>query len=276
MQSRRKSVSLIKFLIIILLGIWSLFPVFWNLMTAIKDRSDIFSQTPKFIFSPDWSAIKTAFSPGSASIYQYLWNSIIIGLGATCITLLIGIMAAYSLSKNRFKYKSVIWLLILATRLLPPISTIIPLFMMASKYRLIDTYILMILINVALNLPFSIWLLKSFFDSIPTEIQEASNIDGCTVFQSVIHILIPLVAPGVATAATFTFVQVWNEYTFSSIFTGTKVQTLPLLVAASRGEDMFMWQDMSARTSVLLVPVVLLGLYLQKNLVGGLTAGAIK
>jgi len=263
-------------IVIALLVVWSIFPIYWNIVTSIKTRNDIFSLVPKFRFTPDYSAFKTAFTPGSSSIYKYLKNSVIISLGATLTTLIIATMAAYSISKNKFRLKSIIWFVILATRLLPPISTIIPMFLFASKLKLIDTYFLMICINVTLNIPFSIWLLKSFFDSIPVEIQEASIIDGCTTFQSVTKIILPLVAPGIATAATFVFVQVWNEFTFSFIFSSTKIRTLPMLIAQARGDDIFMWQDMAAITTIQMIPVLLIGLYLQKHLVSGLTTGAIK
>jgi len=263
-------------IIVALFVVWSIFPIYWNIVTSIKTRNDIFSMVPKFSFVPDYSAYKTAFTPGSSSIYKYLKNSIIISLGATFSTLIIATMAAYSISRNNFKFKRIIWFVILATRLLPPISTIIPMFLFASKLKLIDTYFLIMCINVALNIPFSIWLLKSFFDSIPAEIQEASIIDGCTTFQSVRHIVLPLVAPGIATAATFVFVQVWNEFTFSFIFSSTKIRTLPMLIAQARGDDIFLWQDMAAVTTIQMIPVLLIGLYLQKHLVSGLTTGAIK
>ncbi len=276
MSVKRKIQVILTALVVLMLALWSMFPIFWNVVTSIKSRADIFSLTPKFIFSPDWSAVVKAFTPGSSSIYRYLHDSFMVALGATGVTLILGIMAAYSLSRNRFTLRSSIWFVILATRLLPPISTIVPLFLMVSKLRLVDTYPLLIGINVALNLPFCIWLLKSFFDSVPMEIQEASIVDGCTVFQSVTRILLPLAAPGIATAVTFIFVQVWNEYTFASIFTATNIRTLPILIAESRGEDIFLWQDMAVRTSIQLIPALALGLYLQKHLVGGLTAGSIK
>ena len=261
---------------LVLLALWSVFPIFWNATTAIKSRADIFSMVPTFIFSPDWSALETAFSPGSSSVYKYLYNSLIISLGATLSTVVLGTMAAYVLSRYKFRFRGLIWFVILSTRLLPPISTAVPLFLMASSLQLVDTHFFLICLNIALNIPFSIWLLKSFFDSIPMEIQEASIVDGCNAFQSVRYIVLPLVAPGIATAATFVFIQVWNEYTFASIFSATKVRTLPVLIAESRGEDIFMWQDMAARSMIQMVPALLLGLYLQKHLVGGLTAGAVK
>lgn len=127
-------------LVVLLLVVWSSFPIIWNILTSIKNRADIFSLEPKIFFTPDWSSFKTAFTPGSSSIYNYLNNSLKIAIGATSITLVIGIMAAYPLSRKNFKFKSSIWIMILATRLLPPISTIVPLFLLASKFKMVDTY----------------------------------------------------------------------------------------------------------------------------------------
>ncbi len=264
------------FLIIGVLLVWSLFPIYWNILTSVKTRSEIFSFTPKFLVKPDWSAYASALSPKSNSVYNEMKNSVIIAFGATFITLLISLMAAYSFSRMKFKISGALWILILATRLLPPISTIIPLFLLGSSMRLIDTHVFLICIDVALNTPFCIWLLKSFFDSVPFEIQEASVVDGCSTFQSVWYILMPLVAPGIATAATFVFVQVWNEFTFAYIFSVINSRTLPVLIAEAQGEDVFLWQDMAARTTLQMIPVLLLALYLQKHLVGGLTAGSVK
>ena len=276
MKVRKLLFKAVMLLILAFLVIWSVFPIYWNILTSFKERTDIFSFTPKFFVKPNWSAYETALTPGTASIYKYLNNSLITAIGATSITLILGIMAAYSFSRNRFRGKYALWLLVLATRLLPPISTIVPIFLMASKLKLVDTHILLICINVALNIPFSVWLLKSFFDSVPMEVQEASIVDGCSTFQSVAYILLPLAAPGIVTAAMFIFVQVWNEFTFAFIFSATKTTTLPVIIAQAQGEDVFLWQDMSARTTIQMIPVLLLSLYLQKHLVGGLTVGAVK
>lgn len=277
MRAKKNIARAIRILILIVLVVWSVFPIYWNILTSLKERTEIFSFTPKFwVTSPNWSAYETALTPGSASIYKYITNSLTIAIGATVLTLLFGIMAAYSFSRNHFRGKGLLWLLVLATRLLPPISTIVPLFLMASKLNLVDTHILLICVDVALNIPFSIWMLRSFFDSVPLEVQEASIVDGCSTLQSVVHIMLPLAAPGIVTVAMFVFVQVWNEYTFSFIFSATKTTTLPVIIAQAQGEDVFMWQDMAARTSIQMIPVLFLGLYLQKHLVGGLTAGAVK
>lgn len=261
---------------LILLFVWSLFPIYWNIVTSIKVRADIFASSPTFLFIPTFEFWEKALTPGSNSVYQFLYNSIIVAIGTTSLTLMVATMAAFAFSRYRFRFRGSLLFLILATRLLPPISALIPIFLLVNTFGLIDTKLVLILIVSTLNIPFSIWLLKTFFDSIPSELYEVSLVDGCTVFQSIRHIILPLVAPGLATTATFVFVQAWNEFTFAFVFTSTQARTLPVVIAQARGDDIFLWQDMATRTSILMIPALLIGLYLQKHLVSGLTAGSIK
>jgi multiple sugar transport system permease protein len=275
-HNRKTFVRIPLALFLLVLTLWSLFPIYWNFVTSIKKRADIFADIPKFRFIPVFDYWIKALAPGSNSVYRHLGNSFFIACGTMALTLLISTMAAYAFSRFRFRFKSPLLFVILATRLLPPISALIPIFMLTNTLGLMDTKIILVLITTTLNTPFSIWLLKTFFDSIPGELYEASLVDGCTSFQSIYHIILPLVAPGLATASTFVFVQAWNEFTFAFIFSSTRARTLPVLIAQARGDDIFLWQDMATRSSILMIPALIIGLYLQKHLVGGLTAGSIK
>ena len=167
-------------------------------------------------------------------------------------------------------------LFVLATRLLPPISAVVPLFMVMNSLRLIDTYWVLLLIYTALNVPFSTWLLKSFIDAVPKDLEESAQVEGCSTIQALWHVILPSVAPGLAATAVFVFVLSWNEFMFAFIFTSIDVRTMPVLLAEARGEGQFLWQDMAAQSTILMIPALLLGLYLQRYLVKGLTAGAIK
>jgi len=217
------------------LVIWSVFPIYWNLITSIKERADIFSSTPTFLFKPTFTYWQKALTPGSNSVYQFTFNSIIVALGTTVLTLLVATMAAFAFSRYKFKFRGTLLLIILATRFTPPNSVhSYRLFLLVNSLRLLDTKLILVLIISTLNIPFSIWLLKTFFDSIPSELYEVSLVDGCTVLQSIRHIILPLVAPGLATAATFVFVQAWNEFTFAFVFTSTQARTLPVVIAQAR------------------------------------------
>jgi multiple sugar transport system permease protein len=261
---------------LLILCIWSLLPIVWNMLTSIKSRTDIFAMPPKLIFEPNFDAYRTAFGRGGASILPNLTNSLIIALGTMFATLIIASLAAYAFSHFRFRGRSSLMMTVLATRLLPPISAVVPLFMLMNSLRLIDTHLVLILIYSALSVPFATWLIKAFIDAIPRELEESAMVEGCTALGALWRITIPLAAPGLATTAVFVFVLAWNEFLFAFLFTSVDARTMPVLIAQARGDDQFLWQQMASQATVLMFPALLLGLYLQRYLVKGMTAGAVK
>lgn len=260
-----------------LLTAWSLLPVFWNVLTSVKTRIDIFAYPPKFFVVPDFSAYGRALAfQGGQSIWPNMINSIVVAVFTTIVTLILASLAAYAFSRFKFRGRSTLLYLMLATRLLPPMVTIIPLFLLMSRLNLIDTHLVLIIIYSALNIPFATWLTKAFFDTIPRELEEAGLIDGCSWLQALWRITLPLAAPGLAAAAIFIFVLSWNEFTFAFMFTSVKARTLPLLIAQARGDDQIYWQDMAAQATLLIALPLLVALVMQRRLVRGLTAGALK
>lgn len=263
-------------LVLVLFVIWSLTPIVWNVLTSLKQRVDIFTTPPRLFFEPTLEYYGHALGSSSTSVYPNLKNSLIVAVGTAVLALSFSTMAAYALSRYRFRGRRQVMFMILATRLLPPISAVVPLFMMMNSLGLIDTYWVLLLILGALNIPFSTWLLKSFIDTVPKDIEESAQVEGCSTLQALWHVILPLVAPGLAATAIFVFVLTWNEFVFAFIFTSVEVRTMPVLLSEARGADQFFWQDMAAQSTILMVPVLLLALYLQRYLVKGLTAGAIK
>jgi multiple sugar transport system permease protein len=185
-------------------------------------------------------------------------------------------MAAYSFSRFRFKGRFVLLFTILATRLLPPIAAVIPMFLLMSNLRLIDTQLVLIIIYCALNIPFAIWMMKTFFDGISVDLEEAAKIDGCSWFRTLYSITIPLAAPGMAATSIFVYVLAWNEFMFALIFTRTQAVTMPIVIAQTMGELGIYWQDMAVLVIIVMFPVFLFGFWMQKYLVRGLTVGALK
>ena len=263
-------------ILLFLLCMWSILPILWNILTSFKQRTDIFAMPPKLFFEPNFSAYQSALGTGTGSIYRELTNSVVISIGAMIVTLVIASLAAYSFSHFRFRARSSLMFGVLATRLLPPISAVVPLFMLMNNWKLIDTHWVLIFIYSALSLPFSIWLIKSFIDAIPRELEESALVEGCTPLQALWYITMPLAAPGLATTAVFVFVLAWNEFLFAFLFTSLNARTMPVLLAQARGEDQFLWQQASAQATILMGPALLLGLFMQRYLVKGLTAGAGK
>lgn len=258
------------------LVIWSVLPIVWNVLTSFKSRVDIFTSPPRFFFEPTFEYYAAILRPGGRSVYPYLVNTITIAALTTIITLFVAALAAYAISRFQFKGRRVAMYAVLATRLLPPIAAVVPLFMLMNRLRLIDTHIGLTLIYCALGVPFAVWLLKSFFDAVPKEIEEAAMIEGCNRLQTLRYVTMPLAAPGLMATAVFVMIIAWNEFMFAFMFTSVEAKTLPILISEARGEDQFLWQDMASKATILMLPPLMLGWYLQRYLTRGLTAGALK
>jgi multiple sugar transport system permease protein len=273
-KSLLKSFS--KYVQLGLLLSFSAVPIVWIFLTSFKNRFDTFSYPPKLFFHPDPSVYFRFLTPGTESILDKLLNSSIIAIGGTLFTLFTSCLAAYAFSRYQFKGRTVLLYLVLASRLLPPITAVIPLFMLMNSLGLIDTHFCLIIIYSALNLPFAIWMMKSYFDGIPMELELAAQIDGCSKFKALRHITLPLATPGMVATAIFVFVLSWNEYMFAFIFTSVNAKTVPVRIAETLGELQIYWQDMATLAMIVILPAVLFSYYMQKHMVKGLTAGALK
>jgi multiple sugar transport system permease protein len=274
---RRRSAAAGFGMLVLLLMFWSLLPIGWNLLTSVKTRMDIFAVPPKLLVRPDFSAYGRALAfSGGQSVWPNMINSSIIAMVSTVLTVGLAALAAYAFSRYTFRGRLALLYAMLGTRLLPPLTTVIPLFLLMSRLHLIDTHAVLIIIYTALNIPFATWLIKSFFDTIPRELEEAGQIDGCSGLRALWHITMPLAAPGLAASAIFVFVLAWNEFTFAYMFTSSKARTLPLLIAQAQGDDQIFWQDMAAQATILMILPLLVVLLMQRQLVRGLTAGALK
>jgi multiple sugar transport system permease protein len=263
-------------LLLAILIVWSLTPIFWNVLTSLKQRTDIFARPPRVFFKPTLEYYGNALGPGGSSVYKNMRNSLIAAFGTTALTIVVSSLAAYAFSRYRFRGRRSMMLAVLATRLLPPICAIIPLYMVMSDLNLLDTHLVLILIYSALSVPFSIWLLKSFIDAVPRELEESALVEGCTPVSALWRVTLPLAAPGMVAAAVFIFVLSWNEFIFAFMFTSVDARTMPVLMAESRGDDQFFWQDMASQATLLMLPVLALGIYLQRYMIKGMTTGAIK
>jgi multiple sugar transport system permease protein len=264
-------------ILLIALVAYNLLPIVWVISTSFKSRLDILAFPPHFLFTPQLDAYKNMLTFQGDVIRRSLLNSILVAIGSTCLSLFLASLAAFSFSRFQFKGRMILLLLILFTRLLPPITAVIPLFLMINSWGLFDTHLALILIYTALSIPFGTWLMKSFFDGVPRELEEAAMVDGTTPFGAYLRITIPLAAPGMAASAIFLFVLAWNEFMFAFIFTSTAARTVPVMITqTAMGEYKINWADMAAITTVVIVPILIFTLLVQKHLVKGLTAGAIK
>ena len=252
----------------------NLIPIVWGFMISIRQPGDAFSIPPKLIFDPTLIFhYQVWFERGFLS---FLWNSLIIAAGTIGISVPIGTMAAYGLARMKSKHSGKLLFGLLAVRMFPQILLAIPFFVMARGLGMIDSYWMMILSMVAINQPFTIWLMRSFFLDVPIELDEAAMIDGCDRWQAFWMIVLPAVRPGLAVTSLFSALLAYNEFLFALILTGSRTKTLPVAIAEYGGEDIAYWSLSAAGAIGIMLPVVLFTIAVQKHLIRGLTFGAVK
>lgn len=273
---RRFATRLLQYGALLLWSLFALIPIVWIISTSLKDRVDIFTVPPKFFFNPSFEAYKKFLLPGPDSILRILSNSAIVALGTVILTLLLSSLAAYAFSRYRFRGRQGLLFFMMATRLLPPITAVIPLFLMMNDLGFIDTRRVLIIIYTALNIPFATWMMKSFFDAVPKELEESARIDGCSSLGALLRITVPLAAPGFAATSIFIFILAWNEFLFAFIFTSVEARTVPVIIPETVGEFQIFWQDMATLATLLMIPTIGFAIFAQRHLVKGLTTGALK
>ncbi len=275
------SYTLIIFFIIIFF-----IPVYWMVSSSFKLPKDILSIPPKIMFKPTIDNYKSVLlgesSVGGTSMPKvvdfpkYLINSVIVALSATIIALLVSIPASYTLARYKFKGKSAMGWYILITRMLPQFCLLIPFYIMFSKLGLIDNYIALILIDISFVLPFSVWMMKSFFQEIPRELEEAAQVDGCTRIQAIFRIVFPLASSGMAATAIFLIILCWNEFLFALILTGLHSKTATVAIYNFVAFREVVWGGLTAAGTLITLPVVIFFLIVQRSFIRGMTMGAIK
>ncbi|HEV7662354.1 MAG TPA: carbohydrate ABC transporter permease [Chloroflexota bacterium] len=268
--------AVIRGVLLAVLLLYTLLPVVWMVGTSLKTRALILSTTPVLLFQPDLTAYQQFLSPGKSSIVLNLVNSLSTALASTAVTIVLGSLAAYGFSRYRFPGQRALLLLMLATRLLPPLTAVLPLFLLLNSWSLIDTRAGLILIYTGLAVPLATWMMKAFIDGIPVEYEEAAMIDGASRLRVLGQITLPLAAPGVVAVAILTFVLAWNDFLFAFIFTSVNARTMPVLLSQTVGELDISWQTLASLATIVIVPPIVLSLAGQKSLVRGLVGGGLK
>lgn len=263
-------------------------PVFWVILTSVRHRVEINAHPPVWIptgFTLDSYKIllgmptpEGAFGMGGEIPFlDYARNSIVISLVSTLFSLLFGTLAGYVFSRFRFKAKNGIFLGMMLARAVPGIALSLPLFVLFARLRLSDTVLGMIIIYVALNVPFTAWLMDGFFRTIPQELDDAARIDGCSQWTAFLRVDLPLASPGAAAAGIFAFLTAWNEFALASIITRTpKSRTFPPALFEFTGQFVSDWRGMTAMSVMMLIPAVIFVAIIQRQLMEGLTSGATK
>lgn len=276
--------SIVKGVLVVLVLFFFLFPVYWLVTTAFKKSEEWFTWPPTFWPSSftlgNFLGLEGGFfgsvTTAIATITPYLRNSIVVALFVALLSTVISALAAYSIS--RFKVggmQLVSW--IISVRMLPPIASALPLYVIFSRLGLINTWWALILSHLVITTPFGTWILITFFNEIPKELDEAAFVDGAGIWQSFFTVILPLASPGLAAVATLAFIQSWGEFLLSLVLTtGKEAQTLPLYLGRFITGWRIAWGPLSAAGLVTMLPVVVFSLLAQRYLVRGLTFGAVK
>ena len=250
------------------------FPIVWTMLTSLKMPLQTFAIPPVWFFRPTLMNYLAVFE--QQPFGRYLFNSIVIALGSTGLALGVGVPAAYAFSALRFHGREAFLIATIGLRMLPPIALVVPLYYIMRRLGLLDTHLALVLVYAMFNAPFVIWMLKGFFDEIPEDVRHSALVDGCSHFRVLWQIMVPLAAPGLFATAVFTYILSWNDFVFALFFTTTKAATLPVAVSGFITEEGVRWGNVGSGGTIILLPVVVFTLIVQKYLVRGMTAGAVK
>ncbi len=253
----------------------TLYPYFAMLCTALKNRVEIFSGNTILPVTALWSNFIDIWS--RAPIAQYMLNSVLIASGSTLIAMLCGIPAAYALARMKFKGQTAFLGFVIVSQMFAPVVLLIGIYQVMQALGLTDSIVGLIFINAAFNQAFTIWLLRGTFMGISAEMEQAATIDGCNRLQSMLKVLLPVAAPGIVTTLIFIFINAWNEYTVALCLISTDtLKPLTVGINTFNGYNMIEWQYLFAASIFAVIPVVILFMCIEKNLVSGLASGGVK
>jgi ABC-type glycerol-3-phosphate transport system permease component len=258
----------------ILAVIVTVLPLFWMMKVALNQQIDALAMPPIWLthygldnFISVWNSRNFVFS---------LKNSLIVACIALFLSIGISLPAAYAFSRYRFRFSGLLLLLILCTRLFPPVTLIIPFFLNFRLLGLTDTHIGLACAYIAMNVPLAIWMLKGYLDTIPTDLEYAAMVDGASRFKAATRITVPLLAPGIVVTSIFVAILSWNEFLFAMVLTGRNTRTLTINIAEFVGDTGIDWPEIMAASMIALLPVLIFTFLMQKHLASGLTGGALK
>ena len=257
-----------------LLLLWVL-PLIWAFVVSLKSEREVLAYPPSIVFEPIWSNYGDALF-GDFSIVDSLVTSAIVSIATTVLTIVLAVPAAYAFARLRLPAKRSLGFYTLATQMVPPVGLVIPYFLILNRFGWLDTYHGMIIVYLTFSLPFAIWLMVSYMEDIPWEMEEAAFLDKASRLQTLWHIIIPQVRGGIAVTVIFVFLNAWNEFLFAVQLGGNTVRPVTVAMYNFVSVEQTLWAKLSAAALVAMLPVVLIGIVAQKQIVKGLTVGAVK
>lgn len=270
---RRGFWVLVQDALVVLAAVAVLTPIAWIALAAFKTNVDVFQL--KVLFRPTLDNFATIFRPPYL-IHEKLLNSAVVAGATVLVAIPLATAAAYSFSRFRLRGERAMLVTVLATQFVPAVVIVLPFFLMFRALGLLDTKFALVLVDTAVVLPFSLWMIKGFVDGIPLETEEAALVDGSTRLQVIRNIVLPMAAPGIVTAAIFAFIIAWNEFLFALILTRSEALTLPVGLQLFNAEEGVQWNLLSAAGLLIMLPMVVLALSVQRHFVQGMTSGAVR
>ncbi len=277
-----------------LLILWAaicLFPIYWSVTTSFKIAPDVMKGhlIPFLDFQPNWKGFRSlGLSPDRIfetstvreEFLKRFTNSVIVSVGASLLAVVLGSLAAYGLSRFSYRFGPMrnkdISFFFLSQLILPPVVLALPFLVLYRELDMLDTRIGIILLYTLMVLPIVIWIMRDQFDGIPVELEEAALVDGLSAWGAFIRIVVPIALPGMVAAFILCLILTWNEYFFAALLTSTDAKTLPVMVASQTGSQGINWWSMAALSTAAILPLVLIGIFLERYIIKGMTAGAVK
>lgn len=267
----REMFSYLLLLLIVL--VWA-FPVLWVILTSLKPRTAIFTVPPTILFRPTLEHYIEALQ--TVGIARSILNSLLIASGSMLLALIVAVPAGYAYARLRFRLRNFLSFYTLFSQMAPPIGLIIPYFLVLNRLRMLDSYAGMITIYLTFTVPFSIWLMITYFQELPPELEEAAAVDRASPFQTFWYIILPQVRGGIAVTAIFAFIDAWNEFLYAVVLTGPTTRTAPVAIFSFLAAEESRWGPFTATGVMIMAPVIVIALIAQRHIVQGLTLGAIK
>ena len=269
----------------IIIGVYMIFsdgPLVWLILSSLKRRQDLFSWPPTVVFQPVYTGYQAVFGIGAASktaiavgLYHSLMNSIVVSVLGTLTAVALGTLAGYAASRFRFPGHGDFMFFVLSTRMIPPVAVLVFYHVMYSRLGLSDTRVGLVLVTTFINLGLATWIMKGFFDGVPTEVENIALVNGYSRLHAFRRLVLPMVRGGIAATTGFCFIFAWNEFSFSSILATTNAKTLPVKISAAMGATGMEWTQIFAAGVVLVIPVAVFFYLIRKYILIGMTFGVL-
>ena len=257
------------------IGLLIFFPILWTILTSFKTEAQAISDPPVFLFF-DWTLENYSVVQERSDYMRFLWNSVIIAGGSTILGIIIAIPAAWSMAFVPSKRTKDILLWMLSTKMLPAVGVLYPIYLIFIRMGILDTRLGLVVVLMLINLPIIVWMLYTYFREIPGEILEAARMDGASLKEEILYVLTPMAMPGIASTLLLNIILAWNEAFWTLNLTAAKAAPLTAFIASYSSPEGLFYAKLSAASTMAIAPILILGWFSQKQLVSGLTFGAVK